>query len=812
MKRLLALVLMAVSALAYAQRSDILLEKGWKFSRGDSGVWEKVSVPHDWAITGPFDISNDLQTVAVVQDGETRATLKTGRTGGLPYVGKGRYQTVFKVEDGREAVLLFEGAMSRAHVKVNGVEVIFWPYGYNSFWCDVTDALLPGGEENLLEVELENLPQSSRWYPGAGLYRPVHLITTSAVHVPVWGTYITTPQVDRDKALVRHAIKVEGLAHGTPLDISTRILDACGNVAAEERSSFVMGEEMVQELSLPNPELWSPEHPALYLAESSIIVDGNVTDCYQTRFGVRTAEFVKGQGFLLNGQPRKFKGVCLHHDLGPLGAAVNESAIRHQLELLRDMGCDAIRTTHNMPAPVLVRLCEEMGFMLMVEPFDEWDVAKCTNGYHLYFDEWAERDMVNMLHQFRNSPSVVMWSIGNEVPTQCSPGGARVARFLQDICHREDPTRAVTCGMDRVDCILSNGFGETVDVPGLNYRTFRYEDAYNALPQGFILGSETASAVSSRGIYHLPAHLAFSELHDDHHCSSYDLDACSWSNVPDIDFALAEDYPWTLGQFVWTGFDYLGEPSPYSTDSWPNHSSMFGIIDLASIPKDRYWLYRSVWNTTEPTLHVLPHWNWEEGQNVPVFVYTSWPSAELFVNGESQGRVYKSRALRKCTGVQNDSLQLSRYRLMWNDVVYHRGEIKVVAYDDAGHAVDSTVTRTAGKPHHIVLEKSSSGSLVPDGKTLAYITVSVVDRYGNLCPDASNLIRFKLRGAGRIVGLANGDPTCLEPFQGSQMHAFSGKMTLIVSSGSKSGKIRVKAKSKGLRCGQSPLLSPAARV
>ena len=786
-----------------AQRSDTLLEK-WEFMRGGSSVWEEVTVPHDWAISGPFDEENDLQSVAVVQDGETRATRKTGRTGGLPYVGTGFYRTRFKTEEGKVTVLLFEGAMSRARVMVNGTEVIFWPYGYNSFWCEVTPFLNATGQENLLEVSLENLPQSSRWYPGAGLYRPVHLVTTSTVHIPVWGTFLTTPRIDRDTARVRIETQVEGLAPGSSLDLRTRILDESGEELTAERSTFAMGEPLIQELSLPNPRLWSPESPALYTAESSVMVDGKVMDVYRTRFGVRSAEFVKGTGFLLNGHPRKFRGVCLHHDLGPLGAAVNESAIRHQLELLKDMGCDAIRTTHNMPAPVLVRLCEEMGFMLIVEPFDEWDVAKCKNGYHLYFDQWAEKDMVNMLHQFRNSPAVVLWSIGNEVPTQCSPDGARIARFLQDICHREDPTRAVTCGMDRVDCILSNGFGKTVDVPGLNYRTFRYKDAYDSLPQGFILGSETASTVSSRGVYHLPARLVFSELHEDHQCSSYDLDACSWSNVPDIDFALADDYPWTLGQFVWTGMDYLGEPSPYSTDAWPNHSSMFGIIDLASLPKDRFWLYRSVWNTESPTLHVLPHWNWEEGQNVPVFVYTSWPSAELFVNGESQGRLYKQQtAAGKCTGIQNDPAQLSRYRLIWDDVIFHKGEIRVVAYDDAGTAVDQTVVRTAGQPHHIILEKSFSQPLSPDGKTLSYITVSVVDKLGNLCPDASPLIRFKVGGAGRFVAVANGDPTCLEPFQDPQMHAFNGKLTLIVSSREgRCGSVKIKARARSIRPGR----------
>ena len=790
-----------------AQRSDTLLEQ-WEFLRGGESAWETVTVPHDWAISGPFDIENDLQRVAVVQDGETTATCKTGRTGGLPYVGTGCYRTRFKVEEGKEAVLLFEGAMSCAHVQVNGTEVIFWPYGYNSFWCKVTPFLNAPGQDNLLEVSLENLPQSSRWYPGAGLYRPVHLITTSAVHIPVWGTFLTTPQVGRDTALVRLETQVEGLAAGSPLAIRTRILDASGEEVAAASSSFVMGEELIQELSLPQPHCWSPETPVLYTAESSVIVDGKTVDKYLTRFGVRTLAFEKGNGFLLNGQPRKFKGVCLHHDLGPLGAAVNESAIRHQLELLKDMGCDAIRTTHNMPAPVLVRLCEEMGFMLVVEPFDEWDVAKCKNGYHLYFDEWAEKDMVNMLHQFRNSPAVVLWSIGNEVPTQCSPDGAKVARFLQDICHREDPTRAVTCGMDRVDCILSNGFGETLDIPGLNYRTFRYQDAYDTLPQGFILGSETASTVSSRGIYHLPAQLVFNELHEDHQCSSYDLDACSWSNIPDIDFALADDYPWTLGQFVWTGIDYLGEPSPYSTDAWPNHSSMFGIIDLASLPKDRYWLYRSVWNTESPTLHVLPHCNWEEGQKVPVYVYTSWPAAELFVNGESQGRRSKRAATTTCTGAQNDSTVLSRYRLIWNDVTFHKGEIRIVAYDDAGNVMDQKVVRTAGKPHHIVLEKASSQPLSPDGKTLAYITVSVVDRYGNLCPDASPLIRFKVRGTGRFVAVANGDPTCLEAFQDPQMHAFSGKLTLIVSTREgRRGSVRIKAKARSMRPGRLTLFA-----
>ena len=480
----------------------------------------------------------------------------------------------------------------------------------------------------------------------------------------------------------------------------------------------------------------------------------------------------------------------------PLGAAVNESAIRHQLELLKDMGCDAIRTSHNMPAPELVRLCDEMGFMMMVEPFDEWDVAKCRNGYHRYFEEWAEKDMVNMLRQYRNHPSVVLWSIGNEVPTQCSPEGYKVASFLRDICHREDPTRLVTCGMDQVSCVLSNGFAACIDVPGLNYRTFRYEEAYAALPQGFILGTETGSTVSSRGVYKLPAVKRFSAKDPDQQCSAYELDACSWSNIPDVDFALADDYPWTLGQFVWTGFDYLGEPSPYDTDAWPNHSSMFGIIDLASLPKDRFWLFRSVWNRNSETLHILPHWNWKKGDKVPVMVFTSYDEAELFLNGKSLGIRKKAVAVEPTHGGQEEALE-SRYRLIWEDIDYEPGELKVVAYRD-GAPADSAFVRTAGKPHRISLSYDGH-ALKSDGKDLAYVTVSILDKKGNLCPLDGSLLKFKVSGAGSYRAAANGDPTCLDIFHEPRMHAFNGKLTVIVQSSQTPGRIRLKVSGRRLR-------------
>lgn len=474
--------------------------------------------------------------------------------------------------------------------------------------------------------------------------------------------------------------------------------------------------------------------------------------------------------------------------------------------MLKDMGCDAVRTSHNTPAPELVSLCDEMGFMMMVEPFDEWDDAKCQNGYHRYFDEWAERDMISMLHAFRNSPSVIMWSIGNEVPSQCTADGYKTAAFLQSICHREDPTRPVTCGMDQVNCVLSNGFAAQLDIPGINYRTFRYKDCYEQLPQGLVLGSETASTVSSRGTYHFPVEKAFSVKHEDHQSSGYDMEACNWSNIPDVDFALAEDYPWTLGQFVWTGFDYLGEPSPYDTDSWPNHSSMFGIIDLASIPKDRYWLYRSVWNTESPTLHIVPHWTWpgREGQVTPVYVYTSWPEAELFVNGVSQGRRSKMSPSAPCEGLQDEAVE-GRYRLMWDDVVYRKGEIRVVAYDADGNVAASESVRTAGKPYALRLE-CDRDSIARDGEDLAYVTVSVVDKDGNTVPSDTREVFASVSGAGEFRAIANGDPCSLELFHLPHMHLFAGKLTVIVRSRADAeGPIYLKVNAKGVKSAELEL-------
>lgn len=786
-----------------AQRSEYLLEKGWKFTKGEVSdaeapsfndtKWETVTIPHDWAISGPFDKNNDLQNVAVTQNFETQASLKTGRTGGLPYVGTGWYRTTFHSTPGKQTTLIFDGAMSEARVFVNGKEACFWPYGYNSFYCDVTGLVNEDGKNNVLAVRLENRPQSSRWYPGAGLYRNVHVVTTEKIHVPVWGTQITTPFVKDEYASVCLHTTILN-AGKTELTVTTDIVDADGQVVSTKTNKGYINHDQpfTQNFIVEQPKLWSPETPVLYKAVSKIYAGDTLLDTYTTRFGIRTIEYVPDKGFYLNGKRRKFQGVCNHHDLGPLGAAVNVAALRHQLTLLKDMGCDAIRTSHNMPAPELVELCDEMGFMMMLEPFDEWDIAKCDNGYHRFFNEWAEKDMVNMLRQYRNNPCVVMWSIGNEVPTQWNPEGYKVAKFLQDICHREDPTRPVTCGMDQVKSVLANGFAAMLDIPGLNYRAHMYDEAYERLPQNLILGSETSSTVSSRGVYKFPVERKAGAMYDDHQSSSYDLEYCSWSNIPDIDFARAEDHDWTIGQFVWTGFDYLGEPSPYDTDAWPNHSSMFGIIDLASIPKDRYYLYRSVWNKEAETLHILPHWNWEgrEGEKTPVFVYTNYPSAELFINGKSYGRQTK----RKDGTVEN------RYRLMWYDAVYQPGEVKVVAYDEQGNPAAEKTIRTAGKPHHIELVTDRT-SLQADGKDLAYVTLRIVDKDGNLCPNDGRLVNFKVKGAGKYRASANGDPTCLDLFHKPEMHAFGGMLTVIVQSGEKVGDIELQATAKGVKAG-----------
>ncbi len=829
-KKLLLMMLLVLPVCVAAQvRTERLLEKGWKFTREDNATfsatecddskWQSVTVPHDWAIYGPFSIDNDKQNLAITQDGQKEAMEHAGRTGGLPFVGTGWYRLDFDAPEfraGKTATLVFDGAMSHARVWLNGHEVGYWPYGYNSFYFDITPYLKPG-ETNTLAVRLENEHESSRWYPGAGLYRNVHLVINEDAYVPTWGTQLTTPVVKKEYAKV-HLLTGLRMPEGKQLAdyrIVTELKDASGKVVAtaENRGSKYDDGKFVQDFVVDRPALWTPETPALYTAESRIYEGSELKDEYTTRFGIRSIEIIPDKGFFLNGERTVFKGVCNHHDLGPLGGIANVAGIRRQIRILKDMGCNAIRTSHNMPAPELVEACDEMGMMLMAESFDGWKTPKVPNGYNKLFDEWAEKDLVNLLRHFRNNPSIVMWCIGNEVPDQWNGAtGPKLTRFLQDICHREDPTRPVTQGMDAPDAVVNNNMAAVMDVPGFNYRPFKYAENYKKLPQQISLGSETASTISSRGVYKFPVVRRAMQKYDDHQASSYDVEHCGWSDLPEDNFIWHEDYPWSIGEFVWTGFDYLGEPTPYYSD-WPSHSSLFGIIDLAGIPKDRYYLYRSHWNKDVETLHILPHWNWEgrEGEVTPVFVYTNYPSAELFINGKSQGKRTKDLTVTidnsKCDSVGSTTFKRQqRYRLMWMDTKYEPGTVKVVAYDANGKAVAEKEIHTAGKPYAIKLEADRT-KIAADGKDLSFVTVSVVDKDGNLCPLADNEIKFKVKGKGYYRAGANGNPASLESFQKPQMKVFSGMMTAIVSSTEEAGEIVLEASSKRLKTAKLEIVS-----
>lgn len=566
-----------------------------------------------------------------------------------------------------------------------------------------------------------------------------------------------------------------------------------------------------QTVIVKNPSLWDLDTPSLYTAEFRLTKNGSIIDSTKTTFGIRSIEVKPDEGFFLNGRNIKFKGVCNHHDLGMLGAAVNKAAIRRQVKMLKDMGANAIRTSHNMPAPELVEVCNEMGMMLMAESFDEWKKPKVKNGYNLIFDQWAEKDLVNLIRHYRNDPSIVMWCIGNEVSEQWHPGDCKTALFLQNICHREDPTRPVTQGMDAPDAVVNNNFAAVMDIPGFNYRPFKYEENYKKLPQRLILGSETASTVSSRGVYKFPVERKAMATYDDHQASSYDVEYCGWSNLPEDDYIYHDDLPYCMGEFVWTGFDYLGEPTPYYTN-WPSHSSLFGIIDLAGIPKDRYYLYRSHWNPDAETLHILPHWTWpgREGETTPVFVYTNYPSAELFINGVSQGKRHKDLSVKidstYTDEAKRDFVRQKRYRLMWMDTKYQPGTVKVVAYDKNGNAVAEKEIHTAGAPHHIELETDHE-ELTADGRGLAFIRAKIVDKNGNLVPHASHSITFNVKGEGHFEAIGNGDPSSLESFQNNHMKAFNGQLTAVVRASEKPGNIQITASAKGLKSAKLNLKS-----
>lgn len=762
MNKLTLLTLALASALtASAQRNTINL-KTWQFSR-DSVSYKPVTVPHDWAISGPFDKKWDLQFVAIEQNGEKEKTEKSGRSGALPWIGRGFYKTSVSLKKvPASAILEFDGAMADPHVYVNGHLAGHWAYGYNAFRVDATPYLKKG--KNEISVSLNNREESSRWYPGGGLYRPVQLVTyADAAHIHQWGCYFRTLSIADGKAEVSICTNVKNA--DKTLTVENMLVDAAGKTVAQiKNADFDAEGNIIKTLNVDNAQLWSPESPYLYKLVTRLYRKGKLVDQTLQKVGIRTVRVAQHDGFQLNGMSRKIKGVCLHHDLGPIGAAVNKSALIRQIRTMKEMGCDAIRTAHNMPSTWQMEVCDSMGMMVMAESFDMWIYPKCKNGYALNFKEWADKDIENLVRNHRNHPSIVMWSIGNEIPEQWSEEGRDISKHLQDLCHRFDPTRPVTQGMDRAEDALKSGFAQVMDVPGFNYRVHKYDKNIRQLPKGFLLGSETASTVSSRGVYKFPVEVSDSKTYPDGQCSSYDVEYCPWSNLPDDDWKMQDDRDYVIGEFVWTGYDYLGEPSPYD-EYWPSRSSYFGICDLAGLPKDRYWLYRSHWRNDSPTLHLLPHWTWpgREGKTTPVYCYTSYPSAELFVNGKSQGRI-----------VKNPNTRLDRYRLRWNNVKYEPGELRVVAYNYDGTVADTQTVRTAGAPAHIVL-KADRTTLNPAEDDLAFVTVSLTDRDGNPCPTASNLIKASVKGAGSLRATCNGDATSLVPFTSDSMPLFNGE-------------------------------------
>ena len=781
----LTIAALAFTAIANAQQRQMLtLTEGWQFSR-DNASWKSVNIPHDWAIAGPFDKKWDLQYVAIEQNGEKEKSEKSGRSGALPWIGEGHYRTSVTLPQGyTNATLMVDGAMSNAHVRVNGKELAYWPYGYNAF--NVNIPLTPEISTLNIEIDLNNVEESSRWYPGGGLYRPVRLLLNGDTRFEPWQTYIRTIDATEKQATLEVKAKVIGKQGKT----EALLADAEGRIVASASVPPTKDGNMMMRLWFDNPKLWSPESPYLYTLTMNQYADGKLLDTESHKVGIRTISVTKEGGFQLNGKSRKIKGVCLHHDLGPLGTAENKAALIRQIKTMKAMGCDAIRTAHNMPSTMQMDICDSLGMMVMAESFDMWIYPKCKNGYAKFFKEWSDRDIENLVIHHRNHPSIIMWSIGNEIPEQWSEEGVKISRHLQDICHRLDPSRTVTQGMDRAEAALKSGFAQVMDVPGFNYRVHKYEKNIAQLPQGFLLGSETASTVSSRGVYKFPVVVSDNAVYADGQCSSYDTEYCSWSNLPDDDWRCQEDYPWVIGEFVWTGYDYLGEPTPYDT-YWPSRSSYFGICDLAGLPKDRYYLYRSHWRTDDHTIHVLPHWTWpgREGKVTPVYCYTDAPEAELFVNGKSQGRIS-----------HNKESRLDRFRLRWNNVKYQPGELRVVAYNADGSVMGETKVKTASEPAALQLDvecpSSDDNTLKADGSDLAYITVSLTDKAGTFCPTLDDDITLSVEGAGTFEAACNGDATSLESMREPTMKLFSGKAVFVVRSTKDSGTIKVTATDK----------------
>jgi beta-galactosidase len=771
----------------------------------DESPWRLLNLPHDWGIEGPFKQEYP------------------GDTGKLPWWGVGwyrKYVTIPSSDDGKKIYLDVDGAMSYATVWMNGQLVGGWPYGYASWRVDLTP-FVRYGADNVIAIRLDNPKASSRWYPGGGIYRNVWLVKTAPVHVAHWGTFVTTPEVSKKSATVKVEVKVENTsATDAEVNVSNALYELAADGTKSKSPVAIVAANRVKvaarkvttllpEIKFSKPKLWSIEQPNRYVAVTTIEQAGKVVDNYETPFGIRKIEFTADRGFFLNGKRVPIRGVCNHHDLGALGAAINGRALERQLEILKAMGCNAIRTSHNPPAPELLDLCDRMGFLVIDEAFDCWKKGKNPNDYSALFDDWHEADLRALVRRDRNHPCVILWSIGNEVPDQRTADGPRLANELRAIVRSEDDTRLVTAACDKIESGF-NDFRKGVDVFGYNYKPFLYEKFRATNSAQPLSASETASTISSRGEYFFPVSTNKDDGKQDFQMSSYDLFAPYWATTPDTEFAAQEKNPGVGGEFVWTGFDYLGEPTPYNADETilsnfsdpaaaarakqelaelgkirvPSRSSYFGIIDLAGFPKDRYYLYQAHWRPDFPMAHILPHWNWpgREGQITPVHVYTSGDAAELFLNGKSLGKKTKGAL---------------EYRLRWDDVVYQPGELKVVAYKHGKRWATDTV-KTTGPASKLMLEPDRN-QITADGQDLAFVTVNITDAEGLTVPRSKNMIRFSIAGPGEIIAVDNGDATCHEPFQATNRSAFNGKALAIVRTKPwVSGVIVVRAEADGL--------------
>jgi beta-galactosidase len=775
----------------------------------DDSSWERVNLPHDWAIKGPFFEGQDSEV--------------GGGMGRLPSHGVAWYRKKLDIpasDAGKSIFLEVDGAMSHAMVWLNGNLVGGWPFGYSSWRVELTPYIVPGGE-NQLAIRLDNPNQSSRWYPGGGIYRNVWLTKTNPVHIAQWGTFVTTREVSKTSATINLEVIIDNDSkNDATITAATAIfaLDADGNKIGDVVAAFTPLKALITtggsakvegSVTLKNPKLWGPpptQTPHRYVAVTTLLLNDKPIDQYETRFGIRSLRFDPNSGIYINGEHIKIKGVNQHHDLGALGAAFNTRAAERQLEILREMGCNAIRTAHNPPAPELLELTDRMGFLVMDEAFDVWERNKTPLDFHLIFPDWHEQDLRALVRRDRNNPSVMMWSIGNEVGEQyTAEAGAALAKRLYDIVKEEDSTRPITCAMNWakpdiplpsvLDVISLNYQGEGIrqspEFEGTNrIRTApQYEANHEKFPGKVILSSETASAFSSRGIYLFPVVEKNSDIVRDgrggdskiRHVSSYELHAVDFGSSAEKVFGSIARHPFVAGEFVWTGWDYLGEPTPY----YESRSSYCGIIDLAGFKKDRFYLYQAHWRPELPMAHILPHWNWPErvGEITPVHVFTSGDEAELFLNGKSLGRKKKMQY---------------EYRLRWDEVKYEPGELKVVAYK-SGKKWAENVVRTTGEPARLEVSIDRN-KIRADGKDLAFITARVSDKNGLTVPRANHLIKFEIDGPGEIVATDNGDPTSFAPFASHEREAFNGLALVIIRSKKReSGLITVTAKSSGLK-------------